>query len=109
MGGTDFKDLFVQVMADDNTVRIRALSELGQNMINKQSKRFGKVLDTFLADGEFDVTGWNRVAIEVLVDVCSKQDRSFRFKKEGKMISIVRFPAGPMKDVLVSEIVNEPW
>ena len=109
LGGTDFDSLFEGAMSEDTNLRMKALSELGQNMIHKHAERFAKILELFLADGEFDVTGWNRLAIEVIVDVCSLQNRGFRFKKDEKTISIVRFPEGPMRDLFVREIFEEPW
>ena len=109
LGGTDFERLFGEVMSEETEVRVRSLSELGQNLIHRHEEKFAKLLELFLALGEFDVTGWNKLAVEVVVEVCSKQNRAFRFKRKGKTFSIVRFPEGPMKELFVRDIVGEPW
>ncbi|MHA2235724.1 MAG: hypothetical protein ACXABH_10370, partial [Candidatus Thorarchaeota archaeon] len=80
-----------------------------RNLVLKHTKQFAKTLELLLADGEFDVTGWNKLAVEVIVDVCSRQKRTFRFTKNGKTISIARFPEGPMKDLFVRDLTEEPW
>jgi len=109
LGGTDFKRLFDEATSEDSEMSKKALSELGQNLIHRHEERFAKLLEIFLTSGEFDVTGWNKLAVEVVIDVCSKQNRAFRFKRKGKTFSIVRYPEGPMKELFVRDIVGEPW
>jgi hypothetical protein len=109
LGDTDFNRLFADALSEDTAGRTKALSLLGRNLVLKHTKQFAKTLELLLADGEFDVTGWNKLAVEVIVDVCSRQKRTFRFTKNGKTISIARFPEGPMKDIFVRDLTEEPW
>ena len=106
---TDFNHLFEDALSEDSADRTKALFLLGRNLDHKHAKKFAKTLESLVADGEFDVTGWNKLAVEVIVDVCSKQNRAFRFTKNGKSISIVRFPEGPMKELFVRDLTEEPW
>lgn len=109
LGGTDFERLFGEAMSDDAEERRKALSELGQNLIHKYTEHFTRLLQMYLAEGEFDVTGWNRLAVEVAIDVCTLQNRVFRFKSKDKFYSVVKFPEGPMRDLFVREVTGEPW
>ncbi|MHA2379609.1 MAG: hypothetical protein ACXADS_10040 [Candidatus Thorarchaeota archaeon] len=109
MGGTDFEHLFEKATSEDIKVRAKALSQLGQNLIQIHTEQFAQLLKVFFAEGEFDVTGWNRLAVEVMVDVCSLQNQGFRFKKKDKTITVVRFPEGPMRELFVRDIVEDPW
>ncbi len=79
---------------EDFEVGETALSELGQNLIHRYSERFARLLEFFLAPGELDVIDWNKLAVEVTVDVCSQQNRVFRFKKKDNTVSLVMFLEG---------------
>ncbi|MBY8998204.1 MAG: hypothetical protein KGD60_10755 [Candidatus Thorarchaeota archaeon] len=96
-------------MSDSAEARGKALSELGQNLIHTYTEQFSRVLQMYLPEGEFDVTGWNKLAVEVAIDVCTIQNRVFRFKSKDKFYSVVKFPEGPMRDLFVREVMGEPW
>lgn len=92
LGGTGFEHLFEKAMSEDSEVRVRALPELLEF-----------ILDFFLAEGEFDITHWNRLAVEVTVDIWFHQNRGFRFKKEDKTIMREMFAPDHVR------YIEEPW
>lgn len=109
MGGTDFERLFEKALSEDTEKREEVLLELGQHLSHRHAERFVKLLEFFVAEGEFDVTYLNSLAVEVMIDVCSGQNRSLRFQKKDKTIIVVRFPESELRELFVSYYIEEPW
>ncbi|MGY5876687.1 MAG: hypothetical protein RTU30_13145 [Candidatus Thorarchaeota archaeon] len=67
---------------------------------------FEKLVDSVIRSGVVDITGWNKIAVKVLLRVCSEREGTFTFVNDGMSISFVRYPEGPIFDQMAEAIAS---
>ncbi|MGY5853645.1 MAG: hypothetical protein RTU92_08785 [Candidatus Thorarchaeota archaeon] len=67
---------------------------------------FEKLVESVVRPGIVDITGWNKIAIKVLLMVCSKKDGVFTFVNDGISVSFVRYPDGLIFDKIAEAVAS---
>jgi hypothetical protein len=98
--------LFEDFDIDDDLMLVE---QLGRIVTKEQSERFEELVRKNVRSGVIDVTGWSIEAVRVLLLVCREEGLTITFKNGERYSTPVRYPEGPMFEILVKSIMTGKW
>jgi hypothetical protein len=88
---------------------IMQIEQLGKIVTKSQSQRFEQLVRKYVKSGVIEVTGWSIEAVRVLLLICREKSLTITFKNGDRYSTPVRFPDGPMFEILVKSITTGKW
>ena len=98
--------LFEGFDIDDDLMLVE---QLGRIVTKEQSQRFEHLVRKNVKSGVIDVTGWSIEAVRVLLLVCREEGLTITFKNGERYSTPIRYPEGPMFEILVKSIMTGKW
>jgi hypothetical protein len=98
--------VFDEFDLDENRMQIE---QLGRIVTKSQSQRFEQLVRKYVKSGVIEVTGWSTEAVRVLLLVCREKGLTITFKNGECYSTPVRYPEGPMFEILVKSIMTGKW
>lgn len=85
------------------------VEQLGRIVTKEQSQRFEQLVRKNVRSGIIDITGWSIEAVRVLLLVCREKGLTITFKNGERYSTPIRYPEGPMFELLVKSIMTGKW
>jgi hypothetical protein len=101
------EDWLFEELDYDNDLML--VEQLGRIVTKEQSQRFEQLVRKNVKSGVIDVTGWSFEAVSVLLQVCREEGLTITFKNGDRYSTPVRYPEGPMFEILVKSIMTGKW
>jgi len=104
-------DRFFQETKGANEERRNELAFILGCLINKyETESFESLLKTIGFQGTVDVTGWNRISVKILVQICRDRNADTTIKYGEKFLSPVTLPRdGSLLDSFVDAVLTGEW
>ncbi|MGD2072225.1 MAG: hypothetical protein PVG65_01905 [Candidatus Thorarchaeota archaeon] len=93
----------------DLNVGLMQIEQLGKIVTKKQSQRFEQLVRKYVKSGVIDVTGWSIEAVRALLLVCREKGLTITFKTGERYSTPVKYPDGPLFEILVKSIMTGKW
>ena len=98
--------LFEDFDIDDDLMLVE---QLGRIVTKDQSSRFEQLVRKNVKSGVIDITGWSIEAVRVLLLVCREEGLTVTIKNGERYSTPIRYPEGPMFEILVKSIMTGKW
>ncbi|MGY5852020.1 MAG: hypothetical protein RTU92_00465 [Candidatus Thorarchaeota archaeon] len=88
---------------DERRVR---MEYLGKIVTDSNGGKFEELVRSTVKSGVVDITGWTVTSVKILLTVCREEELTITLKNGDRYSTPVRYPDGPMFDVLVKTVMN---
>jgi hypothetical protein len=98
--------VFKTLNLDEDLMQVE---QLGRIVTKKHIQRFEQLVRKYVKSGVIDVTGWSFEAVRILLLVCRDEGLTLTFKNGERYSTPVKYPEGPMFEILVKSIMSGKW
>ena len=98
--------VFESLDLDEDLMQIE---QLGRIVTKKHSQRFEQLVRKYVKSGIIDITGWSIEAVRILLLVCRDEGLTITFKNGERYSTPIKYPEGPMFEILVKSIMSGNW